>query len=164
MTLHSAKGLEFPLVFLSGMEEGLFPSQRSVDDVGKLEEERRLAYVGITRAMQQLYLTYAESRRLHGQETYPMPSRFIKEIPADLMQEVRLGARVSRPVTPSYKAAAQEQSEDGYKMGQRVMHAKFGEGVVLNHEGSGAQARLQVNFSSAGSKWLMLAYAKLEKL
>ena len=164
MTLHSAKGLEFPLVFLSGMEEGLFPSQRSVDDVGKLEEERRLAYVGITRAMQQLYLTYAESRRLHGQETYPMPSRFIKEIPADLMQEVRLGARVSRPVTPSYKAAAQEQSEGGYKMGQRVMHAKFGEGVVLNHEGSGAQARLQVNFSSAGSKWLMLAYAKLEKL
>ena len=164
MTLHSAKGLEFPLVFLTGMEEGLFPSQRSVDDVGKLEEERRLAYVGITRAMEQLYLTYAESRRLHGQETYPMPSRFIREIPADLMQEVRLGARVSRPVAPSYKAAAQEQSEGGYKMGQRVMHAKFGEGVVLNHEGSGAQARLQVNFSTAGSKWLMLAYARLEKL
>ncbi len=164
MTLHSAKGLEFPLVFLTGMEEGLFPSQRSVDDVGKLEEERRLAYVGITRAMEQLYLTYAESRRLHGQETYPMPSRFIREIPADLMQEVRLGARVSRPVAPSYKATAQEQSEGGYKMGQRVMHAKFGEGVVLNHEGSGAQARLQVNFSTAGSKWLMLAYARLEKL
>ncbi|MEW4983904.1 MAG: DNA helicase II [Cycloclasticus sp.] len=164
MTLHSAKGLEFPLVFMTGMEEGLFPSQRSVDDVTKLEEERRLAYVGITRAMEQLYLTYAESRRLHGQENYPMPSRFIREVPSDLMQEVRLGARVSRPVAPSYKASKTEQSDGGYKMGQRVMHAKFGEGVVLNHEGSGAQARLQVNFSSEGSKWLMLAYAKLEKL
>ncbi|MBL4783678.1 MAG: DNA helicase II [Porticoccaceae bacterium] len=164
MTLHSAKGLEFPLVFLTGMEEGLFPSQRSVDDVGKLEEERRLAYVGITRAMQQLYLTYAESRRLHGQETYPMPSRFIREVPAELMQEVRLGARVSRPVTTNHSPGFAKESSTGYKMGQRVMHAKFGEGVVLNHEGAGAQARLQVNFAAVGSKWLMLAYAKLEKL
>ncbi|HIL92150.1 MAG TPA: DNA helicase II [Cycloclasticus sp.] len=164
MTLHSAKGLEFPLVFLTGMEEGLFPSQRSVDDVGKLEEERRLAYVGITRAMEQLYLTYAESRRLHGQENYPMPSRFIREIPAELMQEVRLGARVARPVSTGYSAGLKEPTAGSYRMGQRVIHAKFGEGVVLNLEGSGAQERVQVNFASAGSKWLMLAYAKLDAI
>ena len=164
MTLHSAKGLEFPLVFISGMEEGLFPSQRSVDDVSKLEEERRLAYVGITRAMEKLYLTYAESRRLHGQENYPMPSRFIREIPAELMQEVRLGSRVTRPIAPTHQASFGEKTADGFKMGQSVRHAKFGEGVVLNIEGSGAQARVQVNFSSEGPKWLMLAYAKLDKL
>ena len=164
MTLHSAKGLEFPLVFMTGMEEGLFPSQRSVDDVSKLEEERRLAYVGITRAMEQLYLTYAESRRLHGQENYPMPSRFIREIPAELMQEVRLGARVTRPVIANTQTSFGDKEADGFRMGQHVMHAKFGDGVVLNIEGSGGQARVQVNFSSAGSKWLMLAYAKLEKV
>jgi len=164
MTLHSAKGLEFPLVFLTGMEEGLFPSQRSVDDVKKLEEERRLAYVGITRAMEQLYLTYAESRRLHGQENYPMPSRFIREIPTELMQEVRLGTRVTRPVTKNSHTSFGDKEADGFRMGQHVMHTKFGDGVVLNIEGSGAQARVQVNFSSAGSKWLMLAYAKLEKV
>ncbi|MBL4743765.1 MAG: DNA helicase II [Cycloclasticus sp.] len=164
MTLHSAKGLEFPLVFMTGMEEGLFPSHRSVDDVSKLEEERRLAYVGITRAKEQLYLTYAESRRLHGQENYPMPSRFIREVPSELMQEVRLGARVARPVTHSHSIGFTEQSSGGFKMGQQVVHAKFGEGVVLNQEGSGAQARLQVNFSSVGSKWLMLAYAKLDAI
>jgi len=166
MTLHSAKGLEFPLVFMTGVEEGLFPSQRSVDDVAKLEEERRLAYVGITRAMQQLYITYAESRRLHGQENYPTPSRFIREIPAELMQEVRLGARVSRPVVTAHRASSslKKEAEGGFAMGQRVHHAKFGEGVVLNHEGSGAQARVQVNFASEGSKWLMLAYARLDKL
>ena len=166
MTLHSAKGLEFPLVFMTGVEEGLFPSQRSVDDVAKLEEERRLAYVGITRAMQQLYITYAESRRLHGQENYPMPSRFIREIPSELMQEVRLGTKVSRPVVNAHAATSglQKKAEGGFKMGQRVSHGKFGEGVVLNHEGSGAQARIQVNFAAVGSKWLMLAYAKLDKL
>jgi len=164
MTLHSAKGLEFPLVFMTGMEEGLFPSQRSMDDVAKLEEERRLAYVGITRAMKQLYITYAESRRLHGKENYPMPSRFIREIPAELMQEVRLGARISRPVSPSYSPSLAEKPGVGFAVGQHVEHAKFGEGVVLNYEGSGAQARVQVNFSSEGPKWLMLAYAKLEKI
>ena len=115
MTLHSAKGLEFPLVFLTGMEEGLFPSQRTIDDISKLEEERRLAYVGITRAMQQLYLTYAESRRLHGQEIYPMPSRFIKEVPAELMQEVRLGTRVSRPVSSGYQSSIKETPGSGFK-------------------------------------------------
>ena len=164
MTLHSAKGLEFPLVFMVGMEEGLFPSQRSVDDAAKLEEERRLAYVGITRAKEKLYLTSAESRRLHGQESYPMPSRFIREIPAELMQEVRLGARLTRPVVSNQQASFSDESAVGFKMGEHVVHAKFGEGVVLNIEGSGAQARVQVNFSSAGSKWLMLAYAKLDKV
>ena len=160
MTLHSAKGLEFPLVFITGMEDGLFPSSRSVDDPGRLEEERRLCYVGMTRAMQQLVLTYAESRRLHGQASYPMPSRFLREIPSESIQEVRLGSRVSRPVTAA--APSSNQSVNGLRMGQRVLHAKFGEGVVLNHEGSGAQARVQVNFESAGTKWLMMAYARLE--
>ena len=167
MTLHSAKGLEFPLVFVTGMEEGLFPSQRSVDDISRLEEERRLCYVGMTRAMQLLYLTYAESRRLHGQENYPMPSRFLREIPKDLMKEVRLSGRVSRPVTTGQAAPSFNNSTEsvgGFKMGQRVSHAKFGEGVVLNYEGTGAQARVQVNFQAVGSKWLMLAYAKLDSL
>ncbi|ORU90910.1 MAG: DNA helicase II [Cycloclasticus sp. symbiont of Poecilosclerida sp. M] len=164
MTLHSAKGLEFPLVFMTGVEEGLFPSQRSVDGIGRLEEERRLCYVGITRAMQQLYITYAESRRLHGQESYPMPSRFIREIPAELIQEVRLNARVSRPVTAEQPIGFRDESDAGFRVGQRVMHTKFGEGMVLNHEGRGAQARVQVNFDAVGSKWLMLAYAKLETM
>lgn len=164
MTLHSAKGLEFPLVFITGMEEGLFPSSRSVDDPGRLEEERRLCYVGMTRAMQQLVLTYAESRRLHGQSSYPMPSRFLREIPSGCLQEVRLGSHVSRPVTAAVSTPMGEEVVDGLRIGQRVLHAKFGEGVVLNHEGRGDQARVQVNFEMAGSKWLMLAYARLESV
>jgi DNA helicase-2/ATP-dependent DNA helicase PcrA len=164
MTLHSAKGLEFKLVFLVGMEEGLFPSQQSVDDVGRLEEERRLCYVGMTRAMQQLYLTYAESRRLYGRETYPRPSRFLREIPAEFLQEVRMRATISRPVTAVQAKATSLQATGSYKLGQRVSHAKFGEGVVLQLEGAGAQERVQINFKQAGVKWLMLAYAKLEVL
>jgi DNA helicase-2/ATP-dependent DNA helicase PcrA len=164
MTLHSAKGLEFKLVFLVGMEEGLFPSQQSVDDVGRLEEERRLCYVGMTRAMQQLYLIYAESRRLYGRETYPRPSRFLREIPAEFLQEVRMRATISRPVTAVQAKAASLQATGSYKLGQRVGHAKFGEGVVLQLEGSGAQERVQINFKQAGVKWLMLAYAKLDVL
>jgi DNA helicase-2/ATP-dependent DNA helicase PcrA len=164
MTLHSAKGLEFKLVFLVGMEEGLFPSQQSVDDVGRLEEERRLCYVGMTRAMQQLYLTYAESRRLYGRETYPRPSRFLREIPAEFLQEVRMRATISRPVTAVQAKATSLQATGSYKLGQRVSHAKFGEGVVLQLEGSGAQERVQINFKQAGVKWLMLAYAKLDVL
>jgi len=164
MTLHSAKGLEFKLVFLVGMEEGLFPSQQSVDDVGRLEEERRLCYVGMTRAMQQLYLTYAESRRLYGRETYPRPSRFLREIPAEFLQEVRMRATISRPVTAVQTKAASLQATGSYKLGQRVGHAKFGEGVVLQLEGAGAQERVQINFKQAGVKWLMLAYAKLDVL
>jgi len=164
MTLHSAKGLEFKLVFLVGMEEGLFPSQQSVDDVGRLEEERRLCYVGITRAMRQLYLTYAESRRLYGRETYPRPSRFLREIPAEHIHEVRMRATVSHPVTSVKPKAQPLQTEGKYKLGQRVSHVKFGEGVVLQMEGSGAQERVQINFKQVGIKWLMLAYAQLNVL
>lgn len=168
MTLHTAKGLEFKQVFLVGLEEGLFPSQQSVDDVGRLEEERRLCYVGLTRAMRQLTISYAESRRLYGRETYPRPSRFLREIPAHCIQEIRLRANVSRPVSvvkPAISAAATvaciEQAKL-YKAGQKVRHAKFGEGVVLQMEGENAQARVQVKFKAEGVKWLMLAYAKFE--
>ncbi|MEI6334359.1 MAG: DNA helicase II [Methylococcaceae bacterium] len=164
MTIHSAKGLEFKLVFLVGMEEGLFPSQQSVDDVARLEEERRLCYVGMTRAMQQLYLTYAESRRLYGRESYPRPSRFLREIPAEFIQEVRMRATISRPVTAVKPKAVSLQTAGSYKIGQGVSHAKFGEGVVLQLEGSGAQERVQINFKQVGVKWLMLAYANLDVL
>ncbi len=161
MTLHSAKGLEFPLVFLAGMEEGLFPHQRSNEEPGRLEEERRLCYVGMTRAMKQLYLTHAEVRRLYGQETYPRPSRFVSEIPAELLNEVRVRGTVSRPVAAgAYPQAS--QSIAGIKLGQRVQHGKFGEGVVLKFEGAGDSARVQVNFSNAGTKWLVVSFANLQ--
>ena len=168
MTLHSAKGLEFPLVFLVGMEEGLFPHKMSLEEPGRLEEERRLAYVGLTRAMQRLVMTYAETRRLYGTETYNRVSRFVREIPDGLVQEVRLSNSVSRPygtAAPSGASlfAGAEVPQTGFSLGQRVRHALFGEGVILNFEGSGAQARVQVNFDE-GSKWLMLGYAKLEPL
>jgi DNA helicase-2/ATP-dependent DNA helicase PcrA len=160
MTLHSAKGLEFPLVFMCGVEEGLFPHQMSLEEPGRLAEERRLCYVGITRARQQLFLTYAETRRLYGNETYPHRSRFINEIPAELLQEVRLGGTVTQaiPTTNKYHDTAAE----GMHLGQRVMHETFGEGVVLNYEGQGAQARVQVNFDGPGTKWLMMSYANLQ--
>jgi DNA helicase-2/ATP-dependent DNA helicase PcrA len=166
MTLHSAKGLEFKVVFMVGMEEGLFPSMQSVEDPKRLEEERRLCYVGMTRAMQTLYMTYAESRRLYGRETYPRPSRFLREIPAECIQEVRLRAHVSRPsAAPAIKPSASPSlSVSRYKLGQRVGHAKFGEGVILQLEGQGAQERAQINFKGVGVKWLMLAYAGLETL
>ncbi|PRB83022.1 DNA helicase II [Pseudomonas sp. MYb185] len=168
MTLHSAKGLEFPLVFLAGMEEGLFPHKMSLEEPGRLEEERRLAYVGITRAMQQLIITWAETRRLYGSETFNKVSRFVREVPAELIREVRLGNTVSRPFGPAKGKGsmfAQEATEStGFALGQRVMHSLFGEGVVLNYEGQGAQARIQVNFDDEGSKWLMVSYAKLEAI
>ena len=161
MTLHSAKGLEFPLLFLCGLEDGLFPHQRSLNDPDGLEEERRLCYVGITRARERLYLTYAEQRRLHGVESFATPSRFLREIPPELVEEVRPSLRVSRPVfSPS---RVREQSyQAGVRLGQRVRHRKFGEGIVLNSEGSGSHARVQVNFEQAGTKWLVVAYANLE--
>lgn len=162
MTLHSAKGLEFPVVFLTGLEEGLFPSKMSFDDEGRLEEERRLCYVGITRAMQHLNISYAESRRLYGSENLCRPSRFLKEIPSKLIQEVRIKASVSRPSIVSQQATGQAIGDLGFSLGQQVRHAKFGEGTILNCEGSGANARLQVNFIEAGSKWLVVQYAKLE--
>lgn len=166
MTLHSAKGLEFPLVFLVGVEEGLFPNNKSNEEPGRLEEERRLAYVGITRARQKLVVTYAEARRLHGQEMYGLPSRFLREIPAPLIHEIRPKIQVSRPM---YQAQPRRnwghaalQESPGLRLGQNVVHATFGSGVVVDLEGTGAHARVQVNFDDVGSKWLVLAYANLQ--
>ncbi|TVS18888.1 MAG: DNA helicase II [Gammaproteobacteria bacterium] len=156
MTLHSAKGLEFPLVFLAGVEEGLFPHRMAMETPGGLEEERRLCYVGITRAMRELYLTFAESRRLHGTDSYNRPSRFLREIPSKLLEEVRLSASVTRPVgTP---AAA----DTGMALGARVSHPTFGEGVVIESEGEGQRARVHVNFDAVGAKWLILGMASLQ--
>ena len=174
MTLHTAKGLEFDLVFLVGMEEGLFPHKMSMDDLSGLEEERRLAYVGITRAKHKLYLSHAESRRLHGEINLCRPSRFVREIPKSLIEEVRLKSTISRPSVGGARLGRSNPSgnldgsvevpQTNLSLGQRVIHGKFGEGVVLNYEGQGTSARVQVNFDSAGSKWLVLSYAKLEVL
>ena len=161
MTLHSAKGLEFPQVFLVGVEEGLFPHQRSCEDPAQLEEERRLCYVGITRSMRKLVITHAESRRLHGSEYYPQPSRFLREIPSELIDEVRLGGRVSSGRS-SYLANDDADNVYGLELGQRVAHRIFGEGVVLHLEGHGEHSRVQVNFEGEGTKWLVAAYAGLE--
>mgnify|MGYP001203880236 FL=1 len=160
MTLHSAKGLEFPNVFLVGVEEGLFPHRMSAEDPGRLEEERRLCYVGITRARERLCITYAERRRLHGADNYTVPSRFISEIPPALIEEVRPRMSVSRPII-GHRLIPQEEA-GAFQLGQRVQHAKFGEGVVLKYEGSGPNARVQVNFTDVGSKWLVAAYANLQ--
>ena len=194
MTLHSAKGLEFPLVFLAGVEEGMFPSQQSADAPERLEEERRLAYVGMTRAMQRLFITYAETRRMYGHAHYHRPSRFIAEMPKECVYEVKLSTQVSRPSNSGYGASSSYGSSTGYggyqgsrnkggssggfnpsgqsashvkfsgsafSLGQRVSHAKFGEGTVLNWEGDGEHARIQVNFDQFGAKWLVTTYAKL---
>jgi DNA helicase-2/ATP-dependent DNA helicase PcrA len=164
MSLHSAKGLEFPLVFLTGMEEGLFPHQRSIEEPGRLEEERRLCYVGMTRARKELVLTYAEVRR-----HYTSPSRFLGEIPPELIDEVRSQGSVTRPAWRGADASGDAALHTGtpgngtpLRLGARVQHAKFGEGVVLGIEGQGEHARVQVNFNGAGAKWLVLAYANLQ--
>ena len=171
MSLHSAKGLEFPLVFLTGLEEGLFSHQRSVEEPGRLEEERRLCYVGMTRARKELVLTYAEVRRLYGSEHYTSPSRFLGEIPPALIDEVRSQGSVTRPAWRGADASGDATLHTGtpgkgtnLRLGTRVQHAKFGEGVVLGIEGQGEHARVQVNFNGAGSKWLVLAYANLQSL
>ncbi|NIB39471.1 DNA helicase II [Pseudomaricurvus alkylphenolicus] len=177
MTLHSAKGLEFPLVFLAGAEENLFPHRMSAEEPGRLEEERRLCYVGITRAMEQLVISYAESRRMHGQDNYNSISRFVREIPPQLIEEVRLKNTVSRPVSfqrgqyqedefsnSVNKSLSDEDASTGFYLGQRVKHSIFGEGVILQFEGDGNKARVQVNFDDQGSKWLVLQFAKLEAL
>jgi len=161
MTLHSAKGLEFPIVFMCGMEDGLFPHQRSLNDLGGLEEERRLCYVGTTRAMRELVLTYAEQRRLHGVDSLGQVSRFVNEIPDELVEEVRPRIQISRPVH-FHGGRLDEPEVPGMRLGQRVRHGKFGEGVVLNFEGQGSHARVQVNFERQGTKWLMVSYANLE--
>ena len=176
MTLHTAKGLEFPVVFLCGMEDGLFPHQRSINDLASLEEERRLCYVGVTRAMRQLYLCYAEQRRLHGVDSYNIASRFIQEVPPGLLEEVRPRIQLARhglatPVAGRREGVADtggmfrgpaEPAAGGMRLGTRVRHGKFGEGVVLNLEGQGPHARVHVNFEHQGAKWLMVSVARLE--
>jgi DNA helicase-2/ATP-dependent DNA helicase PcrA len=164
MTMHSAKGLEFPLVFITGMEQGLFPSQRSIEESG-IEEERRLCYVGITRAQQKLCLSMAEHRRLYGRDHFNTTSKFISEIPSELMMEIRPRLNVTRPMpSPVKSKTIREDNTTGLSVGQRVMHAKFGEGVVTDYEGQGAHARVYVNFEDVGPKWLVMAYAKLEAM
>jgi DNA helicase-2/ATP-dependent DNA helicase PcrA len=166
MTMHSAKGLEFPLVFMSGMEDGLFPHQRSIADPNGLEEERRLCYVGITRAKQTLYVTYAEQRRLYGMDNFSQPSRFIAGVPDEYVEEIRPRVQVTRPVRSMNRSTRSRSTapgtELGIRLGQRVRHGKFGDGVILNCEGQGAHARVEVNFESAGTKWLVLSYANLD--
>ncbi|MFS3562756.1 DNA helicase II [Proteus mirabilis] len=162
MTLHSAKGLEFSQVFIVGVEEGMFPSQMSLDEGGRLEEERRLAYVGVTRAMKKLTLTYAENRRLYGKEVSHRPSRFIGELPKECVEEVRLRATVSRPVNHHRLGTPIVSNDTGYSLGQRVKHPKFGEGTIINIEGSGEHCRLQIAFNGEGIKWLVAAFARLE--
>ncbi|SFX56260.1 DNA helicase II [Marinospirillum alkaliphilum] len=185
MTLHTAKGLEFPLVFLAGVEEGLFPHQMALDSsLDGLEEERRLCYVGITRAMKTLYLTYAESRRIYGRENFCRPSRFLNELPTELLHEVRLRAAVSRPMSspalrprpaaariggagnPLDRAVSGQQSAAAasLRIGQRVEHKKFGVGIILHAEGEGDRTRLLINFDDAGEKWLVLGFAPLTPL
>ena len=165
MTLHSAKGLEFPWVFLCGMEEGLFPHHMSHEEPGRLEEERRLCYVGMTRAMRKLFLSYAEVRRLHGTESHHRPSRFISEIPKELLEEVRLRTSVIRPtqaLKPSKNSTRDSMIGDtGLRIGQTVTHPAFGEGTLIDAEGRGEHTRLQIKFNQAGTKWLVASYAKL---
>ena len=165
MTLHSAKGLEYPIVFLTGLEEGLFPHRMSAEDPDRLEEERRLCYVGLTRARRHAFLTWAEKRRLHGNETWGAPSRFLGELPDDCLQHVRTRMTVSRPqmaVRSGLEETAGGQDAPAFNLGQRVRHPKFGDGIVLQYEGQGPSARVQVNFTEAGTKWLVAAYARLE--
>jgi len=174
MTVHSAKGLEFHSVFISGLEEGLFPHENSSTEADGLEEERRLMYVALTRARRRLYLTYAQSRMLHGQTRFNVASRFFQEIPQQLMRRIK---GVSRPAQPSYFAgrgfsgsiSVQPRVDMGnidtglpWRIGQSVIHAKFGAGVIVSAEGRGADARVQIKFRDSGLKWLMLEYAKLE--
>ncbi len=160
MTMHSAKGLEFPLVFLCGMEEGLFPHQRSLEEPGRMEEERRLFYVGMTRAMEQLYLCHAEIRRLYGRDNYTQGSRFLGEVPPGHLEEIRSRA-FSRPLQRAYGSTG-TPTYNGLRPGSHVRHEKFGEGTVVTLEGQGEHVRIQINFSEVGTKWILPAYARLE--
>ncbi len=163
MSLHAAKGLEFPVVFMIGLEDGLFPHERAIGE-GGLEEERRLCYVGITRAREQLVISHAESRRLYRNDQFCVPSRFLAELPPDCVEEVRPRVSVSRPLGYGASAGLRQTESAGLKLGQRVLHKKFGEGIVLSLEGEGERARVEVRFESAGSKWLMQAIAKLDPI
>ncbi|MCD6039324.1 MAG: uvrD [Gammaproteobacteria bacterium] len=168
MTLHSAKGLEFPVVFLCGCEEELFPHYMSADTPEGLEEERRLCYVGMTRAMQKLYMTYAQIRRLYGKEVYHRASRFLKEIPEEFLEEICLKTTVSRPhftrsslstaSSPTVDKKWMADSDGHIQVGQRVTHHQFGDGIVLQYEGRGEHARIQVRFEKAGTKWLIASF------
>jgi DNA helicase-2/ATP-dependent DNA helicase PcrA len=167
MTLHAAKGLEYPCVFITGLEENLFPHRMSIEEPRGLEEERRLCYVGMTRAMKKLYLTYAEHRSLYGREQFQKPSRFLQEIPDELIHAVRPTTRIARP--SSYRQAQNHRnplsnaavSDIGINVGERVSHKKFGAGTVINYEGAGAHTRIQVKFDKFGSKWLVASFANL---
>ncbi len=164
MTVHAAKGLEFQAVFISGLEEGLFPHDNSLEENDGLEEERRLMYVAITRARRRLYLSHAQSRMLHGQTRYNLPSRFLEELPEALMK--RINASRAAPWAPPQPRAGfpppiAARNDTGWRVGQSVVHPKFGAGVIVSAEGRGPDARVQVNFSDAGLKWLALEYAKL---
>lgn len=162
MTLHAAKGLEFPIVFLVGMEEELFPHKMSMDEGRGLEEERRLCYVGMTRAMKKLYFSYAEARYLHGMEKFNAPSRFIAEVPPELIEPVRPAVQISRPAAFTQKPASEAPPFPGLQIGQRVKHARFGTGIIIGAEGRGEHARVQVKFDKDGVKWLVASFAKLE--
>ncbi len=162
MTVHAAKGLEFHTVFITGLEESLFPHEQSAHEEGGLEEERRLMYVAITRARRRLYLSYAQSRMLHGQVRYGLPSRFLDELPGQVL--LHLNRRVETPAAPYATPAPRATpsgNDTGYRVGQSVAHARFGTGIIIDFEGRGADARVQVKFRDAGTKWLALAYAKL---
>jgi DNA helicase-2/ATP-dependent DNA helicase PcrA len=159
MTVHSSKGLEFQCVFIGGLEEGLFPHENSMSEHQGLEEERRLMYVAVTRARQRLYLSYAQSRMLHGQTRYGICSRFLDEIPEQVL--LRLNQRSTK--SPSAPLAAPASSQPlPWKIGQAVRHAKFGQGVVVSYEGNPDDLRIQINFGAEGMKWLALEYAKLD--
>lgn len=164
MTLHAAKGLEYPIVFISGMEEELFPHRMSMNEPNGLEEERRLCYVGMTRAKEKLVLTYAECRYLHGIERFSQPSRFIHEIPDELIESIRPTPKLSRPTPVRPTAKVEVAGQPGLRVGQRVQHKKFGAGVIINYEGQGEHARIQVKFDKAGTKWLVASFAKLTPL
>jgi DNA helicase-2/ATP-dependent DNA helicase PcrA len=180
MTVHSAKGLEFDAVFISGLEEGLFPHENSVREEKGLEEERRLMYVAVTRARKRLYISHAQTRMLHGQTRYNLPSRFFEEIPEGLLKwltprmarghaAVSGGLTFTSPRRPAWAEPAPaavmrrtvEKETGGFRIGQNVAHAKFGQGVIVNAEGAGSEARVQVNFGREGVKWLALSVAKL---
>jgi len=170
MTVHASKGLEFHTVFITGLEEGLFPHQNSIDTDGGLDEERRLMYVAITRARRRLYLSFAQSRMLHGQVNYGMASSFLRELPDNLLhwltprfapRTLSATASIFQKVAQAATPAQSHAAISGWRSGQSVFHSKFGEGMVVNLEGSGADARVQVNFRKAGVKWLALEYAKL---
>ena len=163
MTVHAAKGLEFHSVFISGLEEGLFPHENSINEHGGLEEERRLMYVAMTRAMRRLYLSHSQMRMLHGQTRYNIESRFIDELPEELLKKINHAKNHQQaPPSKSFSPAMRSQgATGGFRIGQQVRHAKFGDGIIVQAEGQGGDARLQVNFRQSGLKWLALEYAKL---